>query len=80
MPVVKNMQTRRLTKAVCGIVACLAAYAGAVSLSARDQVTAFRAPRSPMPAIAALRTPVSEASTLAFVNESRPLTALAASR
>ncbi|MBX3379378.1 MAG: hypothetical protein KF805_04735 [Phycisphaeraceae bacterium] len=48
------MQTRRLVKAVAGIVCCLVAYAGAISLSAQDQALAFRAPRAAAPALASV--------------------------
>jgi len=51
---VKTVQTRRLTKAIATIACCVSAYVAAVSLSAHDQASAFRAPRAQAPAIAAV--------------------------
>jgi len=63
---VKSVQTRRLTKAIATIACCLSAYAAAVSLSAHDQASAFRAPRAQAPAIAAVYQTAPPATTLAL--------------
>jgi len=62
---VRNVQTRRFTKAIASIVCCLGAYAGAISLSAVDQAAAFRAPRASAPAIAAVYQSAPRTATLA---------------
>lgn len=62
---VTNVKPRRLNKAITSIACCLAAYIGAVSLSAHDQAAAFRAPRAEAPALAAAYPASARAQTLA---------------
>lgn len=62
---VRNVQNRRNMKAVGSIACCVAAYAFAISISAQDQASAFRAPRAESPAIAAIWETAPRTATLA---------------
>lgn len=60
-----NVQNRRGMKAVGSIACCVAAYAVAISISAQDQASDFRAPRTESPAIAAISRTAPRTATLA---------------
>jgi hypothetical protein len=77
---VKSVQTRRLTKAIATITCCLSAYAAAISLSAHDQASAFRAHRAQAPAIAAVYQTAPRTNSLAHNAPSAAKATLASTR